>query len=196
MMKRISILASVFILGSFVYAEKYKTTVRGYFSLANGSLVVEKQLDFRGLELAFIFKNFGIGTKGIRFYNNGTFDGDSIEMAAFIAPAYIYYVPFGSHRRTGDITPMIMQLYAGFSAWGLQRGMLIDIGAGFTYYLFSLRFGYNAIRTDSRLFFDVEDEGFVDWQIERQGFYLAIDLFPGFWISLKSKADKEQKPNY
>ncbi len=196
MLRIISVLALVFILGSFVYAEKYKTTVRGYFSLTNGSLVVKNQFDVRALELAFIFNNFGLGTKGIRFYNNGTFDEDSIEMAAFIAPAYIYYVPFGSHRKTGDITPMIMQFYAGFSAWGFQRGMLIDIGVGFTYYLFSLRFGYNAIRADSRIFFNVEDEGFPDWQINRQGFYLAIDLFPGFWISLKSKSEEKQGINH
>lgn len=172
---------------SFVCGDSYRTTVRGYFSLANGSVVVKEQFDFRALEFAFVFNKFGLGTKSIRFYNNGTFDGDSIEMAAFIAPVYLYCVPFGSHRRTGDITPMIMQIYAGFSAWGLQRGMLIDIGTGFTYYLFSIRFGYFSIRTDSRIFFEVDDEGFQDWEIKRQGFYLAIDLFPGFWVSLKSK---------
>ncbi len=65
--------------------------------------------------------------------------------------------------------------------------MLIDFGIGITYYFLSFRFGFNALRTDSRLFFDVDDPGFNDFPINWKSFYLSFDLFPGYWLALKAK---------
>lgn len=158
----------------------------GYFNLVNVSILIFGHLDARAPEIAIIYKSFGIGTKGFRLYNNGTFDVDSMELAGFIAPVYLYGIPFAGNRKTGEIIPMVSYLYAGFCPWGLQKGMLVDLGMGFTYYLFSLRFGYNRIKTDSRIFFNIEED-FNDRPIDWRSFYLSLDLFPGFWISLKSK---------
>lgn len=194
MIKKISIFVLfllVFSITGLCFAESYRTLWRGYFNIANASIDIPEHLDGRAVELAIIHKSFGIGTKGFRLYNNGTFDGDSIDLAGFIAPVYLYGIPFASHRRTGDITPMVSYFYAGFCPWGFQRGMLLDLGFGFTYYLFSFRIGYNRIKADSRIFFDVEEQGFVDWPIDWGSFYISLDLFPGFWISLKSKMNNE-----
>lgn len=180
------ILLTVLGITNLACGNEYKTTWRGYFNLAGLSITVPEHLDARTLEFAFVYRSFGLGTKGFRLYNNFNL-GDSVELAGFIAPAYLYYVPFGSHRKTGDITPMVMYLYAGLCAWGLKQGMLVDFGLGFNYYLISLRIGYNGIRTESRIFFDVDDPGFNDWPISWRSFYISFDLFPGFWISLKSK---------
>jgi len=192
-MKRFLLPFFIFVmLGSLTnvgYAQKYRTTWRLFFNPTGASVTAPGHLDARVLEFAFIYKFIGLGTKGFRLYNNANFSSDSVELAGFIAPAYIYIVPLGAHRKALEITPWVMYLYSGFSGWGFKQGMLVDFGIGFTHYFFSFRFGYNAISTESRLFFNVDDPGFHDFPINWRSFYISFDIFPGYWMSLKAKSD-------
>lgn len=169
------------------FTQKYDTTWRLFFNPAGVSAVGPGHIDYRVLDFAVIHKFIGLGAKGFRVIHNADFSSDSVALAGFIAPAYIYFVPFAAHRKSFEITPWVTYLYAGFSAWGLKNGMLIDFGAGVTYYFLSFRIGFNALRTESRLFFDVDDPGFNDFPINWKSVYLSFDLFPGYWLSLKAK---------
>jgi hypothetical protein len=190
-MKKTICAISFFIFFSIGHSQKYTTTWRLFFNPTGGSIVVPSHLDARALEFAIVYRFIGLGTKGFRLYNNMNFTADSVELAGFVAPAYLYIVPFGAHRKALEITPWITYLYAGLSAWGFKQGMLIDFGFGLTHYFLSLRIGYNAVRTESRLFFNVDDPGFRDFPINWRSFYISFDLFPGYWLSLKARLKDE-----
>ncbi|MEO0184989.1 MAG: hypothetical protein ABIL22_09410 [candidate division WOR-3 bacterium] len=186
-MKKTVFILLVLLCMKSVIAQKYETTWRLFFNPTGASGVAPGHIDYRIGDVAVIHKFFGLGTKGFRVIHNGDFSSDSVALAGFIAPAYIYFVPFAAHRKSLEITPWVTYLYAGFSAWGFQNGMLIDFGVGVTHYFLSFRIGYNALRTDSRLFFNVDDPGFNDFPIDWKSVYLSLDLFPGYWLSLKAK---------
>ncbi|MCX7995616.1 MAG: hypothetical protein N3A65_07605 [candidate division WOR-3 bacterium] len=186
-MKRILIVLALIFSVKNADAQKYYTTWRLFFNPTGASAVAPGHIDYRVVDLAVVYKNFGVGTKGFRVIHNADFSSDSVALAGFIAPAYIYFVPFAAHRKSFEITPWVTYMYAGFSAWGFKNGMLIDFGAGVTHYFLSFRLGFNALRTDSRLFFNIDDPGFNDFPINWKSIYLSFDLFPGYWMSLKAK---------
>jgi len=192
-MKKTIFAVLFFIFCSIAYPQKYTTTWRLFFNPTGASVVASGHIDYRIADLAVVHKFFGVGTKGFRVIHNANFSSDSVALAGFVAPAYIYIVPFGAHRKSFEITPWVTYLYSGFSAWGFQNGMLIDFGVGVNWYFLSFRIGYNAIRTDSRLFFDVDDPGFNDFPINWKSFYLSFDLFPGYWLSLKARKIEEYR---
>ncbi|MGB9721352.1 MAG: hypothetical protein ACPL28_07755 [bacterium] len=192
-MKRIIFIFSIFLFFCTGYAQRYYTIWRLFFNPTGASAVAPGHIDYRVMEFAVIHKFIGLGTKGFRVIHNGDFSSDSVALAGFIAPAYIYFVPFAAHRKSLEITPWITYLYSGFSAWGFKNGMLIDFGVGVTHYFLSFRVGYNAIRTESRLFFNVDEEGFNDFPINWKGIYISFDLFPGYWLSLKAKRIEEPR---
>ncbi len=186
-MKKIVVILSLLVLFCNGYAQKYHTTWRLFFNPIGASGIVPGHIDYRIVDLAVVYKYFGLGTKGFRVIHNGDFSSDSVALAGFIAPLYIYFVPFAAQRKSFEITPLVTYLYSGLSGWGFQNGMLIDFGVGVTLYFLSFRIGFNALRTESRLFFDVDDPGFNDFPINWKSVYLSLDLFPGYWMSLKAK---------
>ncbi|MEO0136895.1 MAG: hypothetical protein ABIL40_00170 [candidate division WOR-3 bacterium] len=186
-MKKLAVFLSFFLIFCIGYAQKYYTTWRLFFNPTGASAVAPGHIDYRIGDIAVIYKFFGLGTKGFRVIHNADFSSDSVALAGFVAPAYIYFVPFAAHRKSLEITPWVTYLYSGFSTWGFQNGMLIDFGVGVTHYFLSFRIGFNALKTDSRLFFDVDDPGFNDFPINWKSIYLSFDLFPGYWLSLKAK---------
>uniref|UniRef100_A0A7C4TC78 DUF3575 domain-containing protein n=1 Tax=candidate division WOR-3 bacterium TaxID=2052148 RepID=A0A7C4TC78_UNCW3 len=189
-MKNIILVLTLVLNLNVAGAQRYTTTWRLFFNPTGASFTLPKHLDARVQEFALVYKFIGLGTKGFRVYHNVNFTGDSVELAGFIAPVYLYIVPIGAHRKALDITPWIIYLYSGFSSWGFQEGKLLDLGFGLTHYFLSFRTGYNSIRTKSRLFFNIDNPRFNDFPINYRSFYISIDLFPGYWLSLKARSSK------
>ncbi len=178
--------------GSIAYlahGEDYNTIWRGYIDVYGTSASVPLQFEAHALRLAATYKGIGIGTSAFKLYAKDLLGSDfesEHKFIAFFAPVYVYYIPFATDRRTGDITPLVFYSYLGGSAWGLKQAKFIDLGIGFNYYLLDLRVGFNGIKAESRNCFyelDVNDDYPVSWN----KLYISANLSTGYWLAIKSK---------
>ncbi|MEO0136861.1 MAG: hypothetical protein ABIL40_11795 [candidate division WOR-3 bacterium] len=169
-------LTHIFFSFVLLNAQKYETTLRLFFNPTGGIVVLPKYMDYRISDLAIVYKAIGLDTRGFRVIHNANFTSDGLALTGFIAPAYIYFVPWSAQRKSFEIIPLSFYLYSGMSAWGFKEETLIDLAIGITHYFLSLRMGFNAVRAESRLFFNVDDPGFNDFSINWKSFYLAFDF--------------------
>lgn len=185
------------VFGILSGAEIIRTEWRGYEQsiglIASFPVKFEAQVG----SFALTYKGFGIGTTAFDLHAWDLFDDfdNNHKMIAVFAPAYLYYIPWASHRRSKEITPVVFNFHAGVCFWGPKSTSLLDIGFGFQYYLLQFGAGYKSIRSESRNFFVPESEtGFNDYPVRNNTFYISINLTPGIWVALGSKIIKPPEP--
>jgi len=188
-----AVLLTLCVFGILSGADIIRTEWRGYEQILgmNASFPVKFELQFT--TFALTYKGFGIGITGVDLYAWDMFDdfSDNHKIVAAIAPLYIYYIPWASHRPTRDITPTVFNIHVGVGFWGMKKTSLLDIGIGFQYYLFQFGAGYKSIGSESRNPFVPENAtDFHDYPVHNNTLYISINLTPGIWVALGSKGSK------
>lgn len=171
------------------FGEGCRTISRYYFDIYGLSASYPVQFEGHGSKVAFTYKGFGLGTSAFKVYAKDIFgeNSDSLRnLIGFIAPAYLYCTPLGSHRETGEVTPFVLYSYIGWCAWGLKQAKLIDLGFGLHYHIIELGVGYNSIKAENRYFFKGSDDP-ENYPGKWSGFYISVNLSSGPWFALKSK---------
>jgi hypothetical protein len=192
-----TVLLVLCVFGILSGAEIVRTEWRFYEQ--NLGLIASFPVKFeaQGGSFALTYKGFGLGTTVFDLHAWDLFKNfDSThKFIAVIAPATIYYIPWASHRRSKEITPVVFNFHATACFWGLKNTKLLDFGFGFQYYLFQFGAGYKSIRSESRNFFVPESEtGFHDYPVRNNTFYISLNITPGLWEALGSKIIKPPEP--
>jgi len=146
---------------------------------------------------ALTYKGFGIGTTVFDLHAWDLFENfDSThKFIAVFAPATIYYIPWASHRKTREITPVVFNFHTTLCFWGPKSTSLMDFGIGLQYYNFQLGAGFKSIKSESRNFFVPESEtGFNNYPVNNGSFYVSVNITPGIWEALGSKIIKPPEP--
>lgn len=134
------------------YITEYGTAMRFFIDIYGHGTALPLQFEGHVLRLAVVFSGIGVGTSGFKVYGKDLFDDfkSNHMFVAYWLLLYIYYIPFSSKQKTGDVIPLVAYSYLGVSAWGLEKAKFLDFGLGFNCYLFDFRAGYNTIKADSR----------------------------------------------
>jgi hypothetical protein len=189
------------VIGTLSAADNEKIRTDWRFYEQNLGLIAGFPLKFEAQSgsFALTYKGFGLGTTVFDLHAWDMFEDfeNNHKMLAVFAPATIYYVPWASHRRAHEITPVVFNFHATLCFWGPKNTKLMDFGFGFQYYQFQLGAGFKSLKSDSRNFFVPESEtGFNDYPVNNGSFYVSINITPGIWEALSSKVIKpaESKP--
>lgn len=184
---------------------KYSTELRLYSDVYGTNMALNAPFDIHICKFILAYKFIGLGTPGFRIYAKDlSFDStfaDSFKMAAFIAPIYLYYIPFASNRPTGDVTPFASYVYLGFSGWGMNSGKLFDVGIGASCYVWDLNIGFNTVSAEGRDPLNIlknededeEEDDFEDYPISWSGIYVSLTLSTGHWLSAWAKKKSANK---
>lgn len=135
------------------------------------------------------YHGLGFRVTGFDLYAWDLFDDfdQNHKFIGVIAPVYLQWLAVSSNRPKGDILPLVFQIYAGASFWGLEKSRLLDFGVGFQYYMFSLSAGFKSIKADSRNFFVGDDNtNFHDYPVSAGNVYVSLNLTPGMWTAMKT----------
>lgn len=178
------------VFGILSGAEIVRTEWRFYEQ--NLGLIASFPLKFEAQSGSFAvtYKGIGLGTTAFDIHAWDMFSNfsDSSKIVAVFAPATLYYIPWASHRRSKEITPVVFNIHTTLCFWGPKSTKLMDFGIGFQYYNFQFGAGFKSINSASRNFF-VPDSGndFQDYPVSNGSFYISLNITPGIWEALSSK---------
>lgn len=172
-------------------AARPRTTWRCYFGFYGNTAALPLRFETDAVKFILAYRGIGIGSSVAQVHAIDMTGGDFLDNHKFTlswAPTYLYYIPFASHRRLGDVTPLVTCAFIGGSAWGMSNAKLFDVGLACTLYLLDFRVGYGSITASSRNPFmtteNFEDAKLHDYPVRHRAFYASIGLSTGFWLSL------------
>lgn len=189
-MGTLAVIAILCLMACLAAAQGYHTNWRMYQQPLTVNVQVPFKFEEQAGTFAIAYKGFGLGTCVMDVHMWDMFDDfeNQHKFIANILPVYFYFLPYAANRKAFEVTPIVLNMHAGFCGWGPKGASLFDVGFGFQWFILQVGVGYKSIKSESRNSFTDPGELDNDYAVNDSKFYAAITLTPGTWISLGAKA--------